>query len=167
MKYGTLVLLCGLPGAGKTTLAEKLASEMPAIVMSPDKEMYEQGTSFFDEKSRAKIEAEQWQEALKLAKVGKNVVLENGFWGRDERDKLRHEAHALGLKIELHFLDIPFEELWQRVDARNKKENDKDAELTREQLEQAASQLRAPSHEEIELFDKPAAYKSNFQSTTD
>lgn len=153
MKQGTLVLLCGLPGAGKTTLAKKLASEMPAVVMSPDQEMYERGISFFNEKARADIEAEQWQKALKLAKSGKNVILENGFWGREERDTLRREAHALGLKIELHYLDVPFEELWLRVDARNKKEDDKDAELTREKLEQSASQLQPPTKAEISLFD--------------
>ena len=153
MKQGTLILLCGLPGAGKSTLAEKLAEELSAIVMSPDQEMYERGISFFDEKARAEIEAEQWQQALKLAQSGRTIVLENGFWGREERDKLRLEAHSLGLRIELRHLDVPFEELWRRVDARNKKEDDKDAELTRERLEQSASQLEAPDKAEISLFD--------------
>lgn len=153
MRQGTLVLLCGLPGAGKSTLAKKLAKEMPAVVMSPDQEMYVRDISFFDEKARAEIEAEQWQQALKLAKSGSNVVLENGFWGREERDKLRLEAHALGLRIELRYLNVPFEELWRRVDARNKKEDDKDAELTRERLEQSASQLQAPDEQELNLFD--------------
>lgn len=153
MKQGTLILLCGLPGAGKTTLAKKLAHERSAIVMSPDQEMYEHGISFFDEKARAKIEAEQWQRAIKLAKNGQTVVLENGFWGREERDKLRSEAHSLRLKIELHYLDVPFEELWLRVDARNKKEGDEDAVLTRERLEKSANQLQPPDKEEISLFD--------------
>ncbi len=153
MKQGTLILLCGLPGAGKSTLAKKLAVELQATVMSPDQEMYERGISFFDEKARAEIEAEQWQKALDQARSGSNVILENGFWGREERDKLRLEAHSLGLRIELRYLDVPFEELWRRVDARNKKENDKDAVLTRERLEQSASQLEPPDMAELSLFD--------------
>ncbi len=155
MKQGTLVLLCGLPGAGKSTLAKKLASEMPAVVMSPDQELYERGISFFDEKARADIEAEQWKKALKLAKSGSNVVLENGFWGREERDKLRLEAHSNGLRIELHYLELPFEELWQRVDTRNKKETELDAPLTRERLEKSASQLQPPDKDEMSFFDPP------------
>jgi predicted kinase len=153
MKQATLVLLCGLPGAGKTTLAKQLADEMPAVVMSPDQELYERGISFFDEKARTDIEAEQWKRALELAKSGKNVVLENGFWGREEREKLRIEAHALGLEIGLRYLDVPLEKLWQRVDARNKREPDKDAVITFERLEQNAKHMEPPTKEELALFD--------------
>ena len=156
MKQGTVILLCGLPGSGKTTLAKKLAAELPAIVMSPDQELYERGISFFDEKARADTEAEQWKQALELAQAGETVVLENGFWGRSERDALRSEAHALGLRIELRVLDMPFDELWGRVDARNKKEDDKDVVLPRERLERDASQFQPPNAEELELFDTPS-----------
>lgn len=153
MKQGTVILLCGLPGSGKTTLAKKLSAELSATVMSPDQELYGRGISFFDEKARADIEAMQWKRALELAQTGKIVILENGFWGRSERDTLRNEAHALGLRIELRVLDVPFDELWRRVDARNKKEDDKDAVLPRERLERDASLFQVPSVEEMELFD--------------
>lgn len=159
MKQATLVLLCGLPGAGKTTLAKKLAKKMPAIIMSPDQEMYERGISFFDEKARAEIEAHQWQRAKKLLKEGHNVVLENGFWGRSERDQLRREAHSLGARIELHYLDVPFDELWRRVDARNKRETEFDAPLTRERLEQSAKSMQAPDAAELSLFDRGVRVK--------
>lgn len=154
MNQATLVLLCGLPGAGKTSRAKKLAKEMPAIVMSPDQAMYERGISFFDEKARTKIETEQWQRAKKLLKEGYNVVLENGFWDRSERDQLRLESHSMGVRIELHFLDVPFEELWRRIDARNKHETRTGALLTRERLEQLAKHMQVPDAAELALFDK-------------
>lgn len=159
MKQATLVLLCGLPGAGKTTLAGKLAKETPAAVMSPDQEMYKRGISFFDEKARAEIEAEQWLEAKKLLKEGQNVILENGFWGRSERDQLRLEAHSLGARIELYYLDVPLEELWRRVDARNKRETKIDAPITREKLEQSAKSMQTPDAAELTLFDKGVRIK--------
>ena len=82
-----LILLCGLPGAGKSTLSKKLSEETSATVLSPDEYLYERGISFFDEKARAEIEAEQWEKAQELLKNGQSVILENGFWGRKERDE--------------------------------------------------------------------------------
>lgn len=155
MKYGTLVLLCGLPGAGKSTLAKKLASEMPAILMSPDKEMHERNIDLYDEKARAKVEAKQWQRAKELLGKGDTVILENGFWGRSERDKLRLEARALGARVELHYLNVSFEELWRRVKARNRNGDVSDALMTKAMLEKAATQIQPPDSAELKLFDKP------------
>lgn len=36
MKKGTIILLCGFPGSGKTTLAKKLEIERHAIRLSPE-----------------------------------------------------------------------------------------------------------------------------------
>ena len=154
MKQGTLILLCGLPGAGKSTLAKKLSSEMRAIIMSPDKEMYERNIDLYDDKARAKVEAEQWQRTKELLIDGETVILENGFWGRSERDKLRLESRTIGAKVELHYLDVPFEELWQRVKKRNKSGEASDAPMTRAMLEKAFNQMQPPDNVELQLFDK-------------
>lgn len=155
MKQGILILLCGLPGAGKSTLANKLVHKLPAVVMSPDKEMYARGIDLYDEKARAEVEAEQWQRAKKLLKKGGTVVLENGFWGRLERDALRLEARKLSARVELHYLDVPFEELWRRVEARNINGEVSDAPMTKAMLEKAATQIELPDDAELKLFDKP------------
>ena len=155
MKQGTLILLCGLPGAGKSTLASKLANKLSAIVMSPDEEMYERGIDLYDEKARADVEAKQWLRAKELAKKGETVILENGFWGRSERDGLRIEARKLGVRIELRYLDVAFEELWQRVEARNSNGRASDAVMTKAMLEKATTQIQPPDEAELKLFDKP------------
>lgn len=153
MKQGTLVLLCGLPGAGKSTLAKKLAQEMPAIIMCPDEECIELGISLFDEKAKSEVEANQWRQALKLAKKGQNVVLENGFWSRQERDKLRKEAHTAGLKIKLIYLKVTLDELWRRVEERNVGQNIPEAAISYEHMKDYSSLFQPPTAAEIRLFD--------------
>lgn len=153
MKKGTLVLLCDLPGAGKTTLAKKLAKEMSAIVMSPDDECLKLGISLFDERAKTKVEAKQWRQALKLAQNGQDVILENGFWSREERNKLRQEVHSVGLKVRLIYLEATLDELWRRVEKRNTTRNIPDAAISFSHMKEYAGLFQPPTAAEIRLFD--------------
>ena len=56
--------------------------------------------------------------AMKAA--GNDVILENGFWSREERDSYRAVAQSLGCETRLHYLDVPVEELQRRIIARNR-----------------------------------------------
>jgi len=53
---GRLVILCGLPGSGKTTLARQLEGVMPALRLSADDWMNELSINLHAEESRAKLE---------------------------------------------------------------------------------------------------------------
>lgn len=115
-----LHLVCGLPGAGKSTLAKRIEAETPAIRFTPDEWLLALGFPLYDAAARARVESLQWDMARQLLKNGINVVLENGFWVRDERERYRSEAGQLGAKVNLHFLNVPFDELKRRVVARNR-----------------------------------------------
>lgn len=115
----TLFLLCGLPGSGKTTLALRLEQERHALRLSPDEWMWSLSIDLYDQAKRTAVENLQWDVASRALALGVNVVLENGFWSRAERDDYRSRAKALGASVELCFLDIPRDQLWARIDARN------------------------------------------------
>ncbi len=53
------VVICGLPGCGKTTLAKQLEASMPAVRFCPD-EMLE---DLWDVEARAKLEAAMWDQS--------------------------------------------------------------------------------------------------------
>ncbi|MFN8637985.1 MAG: ATP-binding protein [Dehalococcoidia bacterium] len=115
----TLHLVCGLPASGKSTLARRLAVELPALRLTPDEWMARIVGHGFDERARAAVEAAQWDIAARALLLGVDVVLENGFWSRADRDDYRARALALGATVCVHYLDVPLDELERRLEARN------------------------------------------------
>ncbi len=115
----TLHLICGLPGAGKTTLAKALEARGGIIRLTPDEWMEALGYGLYDEAARERVETLQWTLAQRLLTAGVSVVLDNGFWSREERDRYRGGAVDAGAAFQLHFLDVPVDELKRRIAARN------------------------------------------------
>lgn len=143
-----MILLCGLPGSGKTTLAKRLASEVPAVRLSPDEWLVDLGVDLFDEPFRERLERRFRELARDLLGLGQNVVLESGFWSRAERDDMRAVGRAVGALVELHYLAVPFDELVRRLDAR-----DGPVPIPRELLAEYEQVFQAPDDEELALFD--------------
>ena len=94
-----LVLLCGLPASGKTTLAPNLRSPT-ARCGSTDEWESALDVDPFDEGFQARLEAEFWELAQRLLVLGTSVVLEWGFWARSERDEKREAARTLGVAVD-------------------------------------------------------------------
>jgi predicted kinase len=146
-----LVIVCGLPCSGKTTHAKALESRLQAFRMCPDEWMDALGVNLWDSATRARIEALQWAVAQQLLKLGINVIIEWGTWGRSERDALREGARKLSAAVELHFLDVPVEELFRRAQRRGME----NPPMTREDLQRWSDGLERPTLEEMALFDEP------------
>jgi predicted kinase len=152
-----LILVCGLPGSGKTTLATRLADEVPAVRLCPDEWMTDLGIDLFDEEARARLERRFWDHAQDLLRLGQPVILEFGFWERSERDEKRLAARALGVPVELRHLALPIDELVRRLDARSRSGGRGTALVTRDMLEEYATLFEAPGDDELALFDEAPA----------
>ena len=145
-----LIIMCGLPGSGKTTFAKVFEKQFRALRFAPDEWMSSLSLDLYDEERRGRIEELQWKLAQQLLTLGLIVVIEWGTWGRSERDRLREGARALGAAVELHFLDASPDVLFERIQRRGMES----PPIRREDLFRWAELFQTPTREEIALFDK-------------
>lgn len=151
-----LILTCGLPGAGKTTLAVRLAAEREAVRLTKDEWLWAIGSTPWDRVTGEKLEQELWHLAQELLRRGVSVVLDFGLWARVERDEMREVARRIGVGVELHYLDVPGDELWRRIEVRNTAPPWANEPISRADLDQWLTIFQAPDADELALFDPPA-----------
>jgi predicted kinase len=144
-----LIIVCGLPGSGKTTHAKHLELRYRAVRFCPDDWMDALEIDLYDDKARGRIESLQWIVAANILALGTSAIIEWGTWGRDERDRLRLGARKLGAAVELHFLDIPLDVMFARIRQRNRES----PPLERHDLTKWADNFERPSSEEMGLYD--------------
>ena len=145
-----LIIVCGLPGSGKTTLAKRLEANR-AIRFSADDWMLGLSLDLYDEAMRTKIEALQWKLAQELLRQDLAVIIEWGTWAKSERDKLRTTARELGAAVELHYLSAPADVLFDRLQSRGME----DPPIQRDAVLKWFEKFEEPTPEEMALFDKP------------
>ena len=150
----TLFLICGLPCAGKTTLARHLERQRAALRLTPDEWMRPlygdaiDDAAFLD-RCRTPVESVQWQIAARALELGIDVVLDFGFWSRAERDDFRARATKPGARTVVKFLDVPLELLSRRLAARNVDLPPGTFRVTQEQLKTWSKWFEPPTDDEM------------------
>ena len=99
----TLHLMVGLPCSGKSTLARTLEQEHAALRLTPDEwqlRLFGQDAEAPEHDARhTLIETLQWEVASRALALGINVILDYGFWAREERD-LAQVARCISSMLE-------------------------------------------------------------------
>ena len=118
---GTIIVLCGLPASGKTTLARQPERERSVLVLSEDVWVARMCSfeAAQDTDLRERIKDVQWDIAVRVAALGADVVLDWRVWARAERDRCRAYAAASGVPLEIRYLDVRRHELLRRIAAHN------------------------------------------------
>jgi predicted kinase len=101
-----LLLMVGLPGAGKTTRAQEMAAARRALRLTPDEWMIPLFDGSQPDGKRDLLEGKLIALALQALQLGTNVVLDFGLWSRDERSALRWLATSAGASCHVIYLPI-------------------------------------------------------------
>ena len=151
---GRLILLCGLAGAGKTTVAKQLEAE-GALRMCPDEWLMALGFDIYDAEARRAVHRLQWELTEGLVLRGLTVADESGMWQRSERDERRTWAREHGVAIELRFLDAPVDVLTARVAERNRTAPEGAPRIDPALVAYWNGVIERPDADELALFDEP------------
>lgn len=150
-----MVLIVGLPGAGKTSLARRLEEERKALRLTPDEWMDALFNTSEVDGRRWVLESEMlWGVAARALELEVNVILDYGCWSREERDLFRTRAQDLGASAEIVVLDLPFEVLWERLERRNADLPAATFPVRREELADWSSMFEVPTTDELERWDR-------------
>ncbi|WP_134104323.1 AAA family ATPase [Kribbella pratensis] len=149
-----MVLIVGLPGAGKTSWARRLEEERKAIRLTPDEWM----DALFDASEvdgrRWVLESQMlWGVAARALELGVDVILDYGCWSEEERDLFRTRAQQLGASAEIVVLDLPLDVLWERLRQRNENLPGATFRVSRKELEEWSATFEVPTADEVERWD--------------
>ncbi|MGH2549241.1 MAG: AAA family ATPase [Thermomicrobiales bacterium] len=120
----TVYLICGFIGAGKTTFAKKLALETGAVRITKDEWSIrlignDPTIEGYAEHDHRIIELSR-DVAFQLAGNGIDVILDEGFWEKDQRNQLRQRIENLGATAVIYYLDTPVDLIRERMVERNR-----------------------------------------------
>lgn len=114
----TLHLTVGLPGAGKTTLACRIADECPALRLTPDEWMAPLFGESDAQGRRDIVEGRMISVAHQVLHSGSSVILDFGCWSPEERYAIRAIAESAGAEFALHYVEIDERERRARAQGR-------------------------------------------------
>lgn len=111
-----LVLICGKLCCGKTTYAKRLAKEIKAVRLSCDDIMLSLfGKDLGDKHDEVSQRVQQFllDQSLEIYEAGVSVIVDFGFWRRQQREAVKAIYAKQGITPEWHYIDTD-EETWKR-----------------------------------------------------
>lgn len=113
-------VICGFIGAGKTTFARKLEKETGAIRITKDEWIIKIfGNKITSDKNFKRYDKNMTELttdiAFKILESGKDVILDEGFWVKSQRDDIKKKILQIGAKPILYYVECPIKKMKERV----------------------------------------------------
>ena len=152
----TLVLMVGLPAAGKTTRAKELAAAHRALRLTPDHWMVPLFGDPMADGKRWVLEGRLISVALQALRLGVSVVLDYGLWGRDERSALRWLARSAGAACQVVYLPVDKDVQLARIAYREEATPQETFPMSEADVDAWREQFHVPDATELDSGEIPA-----------
>ncbi|MFC5640114.1 ATP-binding protein [Kitasatospora cinereorecta] len=164
-RASTVVLMCGLPGAGKTTYAMGLVRRGYAR-LSIDEVVWQRlgqrdaglvlEEAAFD-RLKEEVRREQRAELVELMLAGRDVVIDYSFWSRAARDDYKALVERHGCRWELVHLKADRATLERRLAVRNGQEGANAVTVDERLLHRYLAHFEEPTGEGERVLVQPPA----------
>ena len=117
-----VIMICGKLCSGKSTYAKKLQHESKTVILSVDEIMlavFGQDAGDKHDEYVASIKNYLYQKTLEIINNGLDVILDWGFWTKEERAYAKSFFELNEITSELYFIDIDDCEWHRRIEKRN------------------------------------------------
>jgi predicted kinase len=123
----TAHLICGLPCSGKTTYARGLHEDRDSVLFSLDRWLittfgrYTLSDVGHDEHVRRVLACREliWEQCVELLTRSVDVILDDGFFLRENRIQCVEAAKSAGAQAMIHLVETPVSVIQSRLASRN------------------------------------------------
>ena len=154
-----VILICGKICSGKSYYAAQLKEKYNAVILSTDEatfDLIENEQGEFYNVFAAKVNLYLRKKAAEIVKSGANVILDWGFWTKQNRQDISDYFTSLGVDFEWHYIDVDDQTWHKNIEERNGRvlngEGGSDYYLDEGLLGKLSSMWEAPSKEEIDVW---------------
>ncbi|WP_370742654.1 AAA family ATPase [Ruminococcus callidus] len=157
-----LLCICGKIGCGKTYYANRLKEQEHAVILSTDEVTYDltnnqQGDGYDEFAIRVNLYLRK--KAVEIVNAGCTVILDWGFWTKENRKEIKRYGENNGVLVEMHYIDIDDKTWYENIEKRNNEVISGNGGLSfyvnEGLLNKVSSLFEIPEKEEIDIWYKP------------
>jgi len=158
---GKIYLICGKICSGKSYYAKTLKEKYNAVILSTDEMTYdliinEQGEYYniFAQRVNNYLK----KKAVEICKAGANVILDWGFWTKENRTDISSYLKLNCISYEWHYIDIDDDTWMRNIEERNMRIEEgnggSDFYVDEGLLNKLLSMFEVPEKDEIDIWYK-------------